>query len=192
MINIPKDWSLDEYQDVFTQNFWAGIQRDAKNDPTLLQRGIDGIKLLARDHARVPMSWSADEPHGGFSTSAGPTWMRANHSFRTINVAAQEVDPESTLAYYRTLLKTRKAHPRLFVSGLFELVETGQETFVFMKRDGEDRMVVALNFQKTGQAFSMPRQAVGKVHLALSSAGSGDLIEGELRPFEARIYLPLS
>ncbi|KAL8284186.1 hypothetical protein RQP46_004935 [Phenoliferia psychrophenolica] len=190
-INIPKEWSIEEYKDVFTQNFWAGIQRDAKHDPGLLKRGTDGIKLLARDHARVPMSWTAVEPHGGFSTTDGPTWMRANDSFRTINVAAQEDDPKSSLAFYRKLLALRKEHRALFVFGLFELVETGQETFVFVKRAGGDSMVVALNFTKTAQRFSVPQAVASQVALAMSSGGADTpVVEGTLSPFEARIYLP--
>mgnify|MGYP001605849147 FL=1 len=191
---MPASWPLEEYKDAFTKGFWADIERKATatSDTSLLERGLSGIQLLARDHARTPMQWTADAPHGGFSTTKGSTWMRANDSYRTINVADQEADSDSPLAFYRRVIAMRKANQRLFVFAEFELVDPdGEETFVFVKRQGEERMVVALNFTKETQPFSMPSAAAGKVRLELSSAGADDIEEGVLRPFEARIYLPL-
>ncbi|KAK4698645.1 hypothetical protein P7C70_g7628, partial [Phenoliferia sp. Uapishka_3] len=192
MINIDKSWPLSEYKDVMTVGFWADIVREARADPSLLKRGLHGIQLLARDHARTPMQWTSEAPHGGFSTSKGQTWMKANEAFATINAADQESDPNSPLAFYRSLLTLRKKEKELFIWGTFELLDAdGKETFVFLKHDAKENvMVVALNFTKIAQTFKLPIKVVGRVKLAMSTLG-GDSYPGQLGPFEARIYLPL-
>lgn len=192
MINLDKSVALEEYVDCGTIGAWDEVLNAAKTDSTIKKKGLEGIHKLARDHARTPMQWTADAPHGGFSSTTGKTWMRANDSFATINVAQQELDPESPLAFYRTLLQLRKALPELVIHGLFELVDRdNQQTFTFIKWGGEQAMVVALNFTTEPQPFTLPESMAGKVKLGVSSLGKGGVVLGNLRPFEAQIFLPL-
>lgn len=193
MVNIPPSWDIQkEYKDVGTIGFWEEIVHAAETDPSMIEKGLEGTHKIARDHARTPMQWTADAPHGGFSSTTGETWMRANDSFTTINVAQQEKDAESPLTFYRSLLKLRKAEPALVIRGLFELVDRDHEaTFLYVKRAGTKAMLVALNFTAATQAFVVPKALVGKVELGISSLGMPGVVAGELRAFEAQIFLPL-
>lgn len=191
MVNMPKSWPIEEYKDCGSIGALEEFENAAKLDPTMMEKGIYGLQRLARDHARTPMQWTSESPHGGFSTSTGETWMRVNDSFATINAAQQEKDATSPLAFYRKLLKLRKAEPELVIRGLFELVDRENEaTFVFAKHAGTKAMLVALNFTGEPQAFQVPKALEGKVALSVSSLGEGGVVAGKLRAFEAQIFLP--
>jgi oligo-1,6-glucosidase len=53
--------------------------------------------------------------NAGFTT--GIPWLKVNPNYQTINAEAQEKDPNSTLNYFRKLVKLRKKEPA-FVYGI--------------------------------------------------------------------------
>ncbi|MCD0451996.1 glycoside hydrolase family 13 protein [Actinocorallia sp. API 0066] len=65
-----------------------------------------------RDGCRVPLPWTGDVPPFGFGASAD-TWLPIPASWTPLTVAAQESDPESTLALYRRALSVRREDPAL-------------------------------------------------------------------------------
>ncbi len=79
----------------------------------------DNIWLEDRDGVRTPMQWS-DAVNAGFS-SASPDRLQdpvidnvkgdRTFSYRRVNVAAQEADPDSLLHTMRHLIAVRKRHP---------------------------------------------------------------------------------
>ncbi len=77
----------------------------------LRKRGI----LLNRDECRAPMQWDAG-PNAGFS-SVSP-WLPVHPKRSSINVAAQERDPQSLLSCYRSLLALRRESPALEAGAL--------------------------------------------------------------------------
>lgn len=74
---MPTDWPLDEYKDPASQNFYSALEKDLKNglDDGIhtLEGGMNSLRKIARDHARVPMSWASKEKQYGFS-SGDRTW----------------------------------------------------------------------------------------------------------------------
>ncbi|WNI22323.1 glycoside hydrolase family 13 protein [Streptomyces sp. ITFR-16] len=65
-----------------------------------------------RDGARVPLPWSGRSAPYGFSTAApGRTWLPQPDDWGPLTVAAQEADPDSTLALYRAALRLRRRYP---------------------------------------------------------------------------------
>lgn len=67
-----------------------------------------------RDGCRVPLPWSGDAPPFGFSPAPGTaTWLTQPAAWSALTVAAQELDPESTLNLYRQSLRIRRADPDL-------------------------------------------------------------------------------
>ncbi|BGP20095.1 hypothetical protein JCM10213v2_008230 [Rhodosporidiobolus nylandii] len=195
MINAPKSWDIDvEYKDVNTINTWREIREDAKklNDPSLVERGEAGIRLTARDHARTPMQWDNTKNAGFSSNPDAKPWMRVMDSYSEgINVAAQQDDPNSTLNFYRFLLKLRQQYRDLFVTGLFELHDAeNNETFVFTKTALDGRVaLVTLNFTATKQPFAVPEALAGKDGKLLFSTLGSDGEAKELGAYEARVYL---
>ena len=64
------------------------------------------------------MQWDGSAK-AGFTT--GTPWLKVNPNTETINVAAQEGDPDSVLNFYRQLITLRKAEPVL-VYGNYDLI----------------------------------------------------------------------
>ncbi|KAF2007075.1 glycoside hydrolase family 13 protein [Amniculicola lignicola CBS 123094] len=183
MINAPKEWSIGEYKDVESLNFWdeaVRLENDG-TDPTRKGRIMRGLQLMARDHARLPFQWN-DTKNGGFST--GKPWMRAHDLYPEINAEAQERDTHSVLSFYKRLLRLRKEHRDVFVYGSFELVdEEKANTFVFEKHYQEKSARVELNFTKEVQILE-EREGM---KLLVSSYGKAK--EGVLQPFEGRVFV---
>ncbi|KAJ4378129.1 hypothetical protein N0V83_000962 [Neocucurbitaria cava] len=183
MINIPKEWGMEEYKDVESQNYWAEAVRLAEDgtDPTRKERIGYGLQLMARDHSRLPFQWDGSI-NGGFST--GKPWMRAHDNYKSINAASQEKDADSVLSFYKRMLRLRKEHKDIFVYGTFELLDPDNlNTFVFRKRYQEKTALVVLNFTTTPQLMS------GTEEMKLLVSSQSKKIPGTLQPFEGRIYI---
>ncbi|MFD5222709.1 glycoside hydrolase family 13 protein [Streptomyces tendae] len=87
----------------------ATVPDDRIRDP-LWERS--GHTDRGRDGARVPLPWSGDRAPYGFTTAApGDTWLPQPDDWARHTVAAQDRDPDSTLALYREALRLRRAHP---------------------------------------------------------------------------------
>ncbi len=76
--------------------------------------------LLNRDECRLPMQWDPGM-HAGFAPATATPWLAVHPRSASINVAAQEVDPESLLHCYRGLLALRR-QSRALSAGALELV----------------------------------------------------------------------
>ncbi|ROW12792.1 hypothetical protein VMCG_00646 [Cytospora schulzeri] len=199
MVNIPKSWPIDEYKDIEGLGYYNEVARATGNDAEALARVVGNLSILGRDNARTPMQWD-DSPHGGFTGSKDVTpWMRVNDSYTEINVANQQKQPGSVLSFWKDMIKFRKAHADLLVYGSFEVLDPEEEkTFVFVKKHGEDRAVIALNFSDAEQEVRVPQYEGG--HWAFQfgnyegpgKSGGEKVAGGEkviLRPWEGQLYL---
>ena len=173
---------------------WRELKEDSErfNDPSLLERGRDGIQLTARDHSRTPMPWDSS-PNAGFSTNAdAKPWMRVMDSYREgLNVAVQEEDPNSTLNFYRKMLALRKEYKDVFILGQFELLDKKNEaTMIYTKtaQDGSRAALVVLNFTAESQSFEVPATLKGKIGQLLFSTVDGEE-NSKLAAYEARVFL---
>ncbi|BCS27846.1 glycoside hydrolase family 13 protein [Aspergillus puulaauensis] len=183
MVNAPRDWSIGEYKDIEGLGYYREAQRQAATgvSPDRPERIMEGLRVLARDHARLPMQWD-DTAEAGFSE--GTPWMRTHDMYREINVKRQEGDPGSVLSFWKTLLRLRREYRELFIHGTFEVVDyENQEVFTFLKSRGEHRALVVLNFTQTEQAWSRD-MAAGMQLLVSNYAAASET----LRPYEGRIY----
>lgn len=90
---------LSQMHDVDALQFYR--ERTKAGELTRSQ-ALAAINAKGRDHARTPMQWD-DSPHAGFTT--GTPWLEVNPNYETLNVAAQENDPESLLNWYRQLFR---------------------------------------------------------------------------------------
>ncbi|KAH7139479.1 alpha-glucosidase-like protein maltase [Dendryphion nanum] len=183
MINALKDFSIEEYKDVESQNFWKEAVRLSEDgtDPTRKERILHGLQLMARDHARLPFQWDTSA-NGGFTT--GEPWMRAHSLYKDINAKSQEKDHDSVLSFYKRLLRLRKEHKDVFVYGTFELTDPEDvNTFVFRKHYQEKTALIALNFTKT------PQPAPSRDGMALLASSYSKPTGDTLGPFEGRVYI---
>jgi alpha-glucosidase len=74
-----------------------------RQDPTWRRGGGVG-----RDGCRIPMPWDAAGPPFGFGPSGSTPWLPQPAAWGSLSVAAQENDPTSVLALYRSVLRTRR------------------------------------------------------------------------------------
>ncbi|MFH8530005.1 glycoside hydrolase family 13 protein [Streptomyces tendae] len=87
----------------------ATVPDDRIRDP-LWERS--GHTDRGRDGSRVPLPWSGDRAPYGFTTAdPGDTWLPQPDDWARHTVAAQDHDPDSTLALYRDALRLRHDHP---------------------------------------------------------------------------------
>lgn len=200
MINMPKSAPLTDYIDIESSNWIKLIkERRGTDDDAQLADVHQAVQILARDHARTPMQWDADT-NAGFSPAgaAAQPWMPVNESYKHINVAAQENDPDSVLSYWKAVIRLRKEHVDVFGHGDFTLHDHDNEAkFVYTKTapgGAGDKALVALNFTSDGQEFQMPAGFEGEVECVACNYGAGGKMEApavgdKLRPWEARVYL---
>ncbi|TWH01947.1 alpha-glucosidase [Nocardioides sp. J9] len=80
------------------------VPPEARQDPSWFRTGEPG-----RDGCRVPMPWSGSAPPYGFGGPEGTQpWIPQPAGWAGLTVEAQQADPDSTLAFYRRALATRR------------------------------------------------------------------------------------
>ncbi len=109
-------------------------------------------QTLGRDGARTPMPWTDTAPQAGFST--GEPWLPVDPAHLRLSVTAQAADPASILAFTRSLLALRRAHPALRI-GSITLADGNDDVLVFEREAGE-RLVCAFNPGNMTQAWVAP------------------------------------
>ncbi|CCG84095.1 protein of unknown function [Taphrina deformans PYCC 5710] len=181
MINAPRDWPIEEYRDVDSRN-WHAEHLAKDRGEVYMQQIMAGLRLLSRDHGRLPMQWS-NTAQAGFTT--GTPWTRVHDDFPSLNVDLQKVDESSVYHFYRTLLTLRK-QKRALRAGLFQMLEPdNQQTMVYLKSFEEEVLLVALNWTSDRQTYHVPENASGQWRRLI---GNGIGAKGVLEPYEAVIY----
>lgn len=190
MTNFPETWDMSEYKDVDSSNYYKMVHQRSGGDAKKLAAAKKSLQHLARDHARVPMSWSTAK-HNGFSPadSTAEPWMRPLEDAAACNAEQQKADKGSVLAFWKKMLAVRRAHSDLLVHGEFDdLDNANQDVFVFSKTWRGKRAVAVCNFTDKARALELPA-GIGssKRDMLISSLGGDD--GAELGAWEGRLYL---
>jgi alpha-amylase len=119
---------------------------------------------------RTPMPWDATT--GGGFTTATP-WYSFAPGRERANVATQTSDAGSLLSHYRKLIRARHASPALARGSLEILTERGP-VLAFVRRAGEDRVLVAINLGGEPQRVSLE---FGAQHAAALYATPGVTVD---------------
>jgi len=157
----------------------------------------DNIWLEDRDGVRTPMQWS-DAVNAGFS-SASPDRLQdpvidnvkgdRTFSYRRVNVAAQEADPDSLLHTMRHLIAVRKRHPAFGRGDLTWLECSSPAVAAYSRATAYERFFIVQNLSGTPQAVTLEMRTVASSvrdllsgrRLSISEDGSLALT---LRPYE--------
>lgn len=93
------------------------------------QEALDILNKQSRDQARVPMPWD-DSLFGGFSKHI--PWIKVHHDYQNLNVKKQEANLNSTLNYYRRLIKLRKSKKfiDIYKYGKFEAINIDNDNVI--------------------------------------------------------------
>jgi alpha-glucosidase len=186
MVNAPGDsYPVTEYKDIDSLGYYEMVAQRSGSDPVALERAFATMQHLARDHARIPVSWDGKKPNAGFS-AAEKTWMKTHPLSREINVASQLGDDKSVLAFWKNMLKFRKEHEDGLVYGDFELQAADhQELFTYTKTTHDGRTyVVVLNFSGVKKIW----QPEASLKMLVSTV-EGKERDSLLSPYEGRVYV---
>ena len=163
MNNIKFD-RIEDYRDIETLNYYKKLQ----NENGDLDYFLNGQKISARDNSRTPFQWD-DSKNAGFTN--GSPWLKVNPNYKKINVAAQEKDPNSTLNYFRKMVKLRKALPEL-VYGKYDLLERDNEkVYAYTRTYNGKKVLVLLNFSSSKTKFEMPKK-IGALNVLMNNFAS--------------------
>ena len=140
------------------------ISADRVRDPW--ERNVPGLGL-GRDPVRTPMPWTA-ERNGGFTE--GDPWLPLGPDHEAASVEAQARDPRSVLSLYRALLALRRAEPALAVGNIAPVAAT-EQVLAYERRDGDRRLLVALNMSAEACRIDVPAGAAVRLSTRLDRAG---------------------
>lgn len=115
------------------------------------------VSLYNRDNARTPVQWN-DEKNAGFTT--GIPWLMVNPNYTKINVAAQETDENSVLAFYKKMTALRKTpeYKETFVYGDVIPFEEERHNLMAYHRKADKDVLVIGNFQRERQSVTLPEE----------------------------------
>ncbi len=150
------------------------------------------ILAATRDCCRSPIQWR-NAANAGFSPAEVSPWLPVNVNYAMgVNVAEQDLNPDSHLSFCRHLLKLRKENPAL-ITGNYQALEedsTAYLAFLRHEQNGGQTCLIALNFSATQQTLQLDL-ADQSCEVIFSSCGreGQKLLLGrlELSPFEVLI-----
>ncbi|MEX2319781.1 MAG: alpha-amylase family glycosyl hydrolase, partial [Saccharospirillum sp.] len=180
MTNYPFT-ELQQFDDVAIHNLaWQRREQGWGEEDILTS-----IRDNARDNARTPMQWDGSK-HGGFTT--GTPWLAVNPNARYINVAAQQQDPDSVLAYYQQLIRLRREHPTL-IYGQYDLLFDNHPQIFAYRRTADRQFVVMCNLSDAPARFEPAALQLVEARLVLGNQTADQpVLPGVLGPYEARVY----
>ena len=119
------------------------------------EEALEYAYRFSRDNARTPVQWSSAD-NAGFT--AGTPWMRVNPNYRTINVEAEQADPNSVYTFYKELIQLYKdpAYHGTFTFGKLVPFAREQKNLIAYERQGDgQKLLIAVNFQKEPQTVTL-------------------------------------
>ena len=183
MTNVQFD-KVEDYQDVqSTGLYYSKLEQGMSHEDIM-----EIIWATARGNSRTPMQWN-DGVNSGFTT--GTPWLAVNPNYQTINVEAQEEDPDSILNFYKRMINLRKSDD-VFMYGAYDLLfEDHPEIYAYTRTLGEKSVLILCNLTKKETLVNLESLSVSSEQLLLANVlvkEHESLSKLELKPFEARIY----
>ncbi|MCL6646900.1 MAG: maltose alpha-D-glucosyltransferase [Chloroflexi bacterium] len=123
----------------------------------------DNIYLGDRDGVRTPMQWSSDR-NAGFSEANEqqlylPVIVDPEYHYQAVNVAVQQKNPQSLLNWMKQIIALRKRF-RAFSRGSLELLApSNHRVLAFIRRSGEETILVVANLSRFVQAVKLDLSA---------------------------------
>jgi maltose alpha-D-glucosyltransferase/alpha-amylase len=170
----------------------------------------DNIYLGDRNGVRTPMQWSGDR-NAGFSDANPqklylPAIIDPEYHFGTVNVEAQQANPNSLLWWMKRIIALRKRY-QAFGRGTIEfLYPDNRKVLVFLRQYEEETILVVVNLSRLVQYVDldlsrfkghMPTELFGGIEFPIINDRPMFLTLGphafywfELHPAERRSYVP--
>ncbi|MBS1668852.1 MAG: alpha-glucosidase [Bacteroidetes bacterium] len=178
MNNIKFD-RIEDYKDIESINNYAL----AKSRGEDLHAFIEAQKISARDNGRTPFQWDSSM-NAGFTT--GTPWLKVNPNYKTVNVAAEEKDPNSCLHYFRRMVKLRKSN-LVLVYGKYQLLDKeNPNVYAYTRELNGKKLLVLLNFSSKPASVNTGID-ISKAKLLIYNYSSPST-NATLQPYEAAVY----
>jgi oligo-1,6-glucosidase len=169
----------DMYEDVQTRYTYA--HSNTKKPPEVR---LQKMWRSSRDSARTPVQWDSTA-NAGFTT--GTPWFYVNPNYKSINVAAQEADPDSILNFYRKAIHLRKSLPVVRHGTYKEHFPMNPDLYIYSRETEEQKLLVVCSFSDRLTAMKLPEGFdLSGAELILTNYATPSAL---LRPYESRVYL---
>ncbi|KZT60559.1 glycoside hydrolase family 13 protein [Calocera cornea HHB12733] len=197
MVNMPREWGLEEYKDVKTRLYWNEVlnprETEANPNPDMSDI-LSDLAHKARDHARLPMQWD-DSPNAGFAPAGATPWMRVHEDYREWNAKEQRGREGSVFGFWKRMIAFRKMSPACTYGHFHQLAPDHPQIFAYRKLHRCQRLTVILNFSSTPTLWRLPEELA-------SAASTHKIVMGnyedavkidkdrwvEMRPWEAVVW----
>ncbi len=180
-LRLPR---IDMYPDVLTRGQARKALKFLSEDQVLRL-----TQESERDSARTPMQWS-DGPNAGFTE--GEPWFYVNENCRSVNVEAQESDPDSLLNFYRELIAFRKRDPIVRDGTYTEYLPQSPNFYVYCRELAGRRLLVIASLVAKETYFTCPEDfRLDSGELIFKNHDLNVTVNNAFtaRPYELRVYL---
>ncbi|MCD6577702.1 MAG: maltose alpha-D-glucosyltransferase [Anaerolineaceae bacterium] len=138
----------------------------------------DNINLKDRDGVRTPMQWSA-KTNAGFSKRLNgklflPVIDSKEFSYKKINVAEQENNPNSLLNKVINMIEVRKKYSAFGTQNTTFLKEHNPEVFSIIRENGQEKIYCLHNLSQSKQHLNTGAENLVKI---LGISGSDDIVK---------------
>ena len=155
MTNIKFD-KIEDYRDIEMMAEYGKVKNAGGDLKAFLETQKNGG---ARDNGRTPMQWDS-LANAGFTT--GIPWLKVNDNKNEINVAAAEKNANSTLHYFRKMIKLRKDNIDLLVYGKYTLLDApNADVYAYTRETDKQKVLVLLNFKNKIAVFDKGKMQLG-------------------------------
>jgi alpha-glucosidase len=106
-----------------------------------------------RDGERTPMQWD-DSANAGFST--GTPWLPVPPTYKTVNVKTEDSQPDSMLAWYKSLIGLKKNNPAFAQGTNLMLDQDNTKVLSWLRQTADGKqVVVSCNFTADPQTVNL-------------------------------------
>lgn len=142
---------------------------------------IHSINVKGRDNARRPVQWN-NHAFAGFSTVE--PWIAVNDNYEKINVEQALANPDSIFYTYQKLIALRKANP-IMIWGDFELVDTQDEVFAYLRKYQGETWLVVTNFSNEAHDFKYDNAKAKEIVIENMPVQLSECLDLTLKPWQA-------
>jgi len=142
-------------------------------------------EFKGRDGCRTPMPWRGDDAQGGFTT--GAPWLPMSPAHLPLAVNRQQADPDSMLAFSRSMLHWRRAQPLLHTAAI-AFFDAPEPVLWFERREGARSLQAVFNLGPAPMSIVLRDELRPLVDAPLASSATLGGPEGRtlaLAPFGA-------
>lgn len=173
--------SVEQYRDVECLNYFKILLEQGKSE-------TEALKILgerSRDNGRTPMQWSP-EKFAGFSTVE--SWISSPENYKKFNVEVEELDENSVLNFYKTLVKFRKEN-KIVQDGSINFIERENNDVIAYRRslDGKN-LIVLCNFREKEISLREKNLSDWSADGYKKVLGNYEGLSENLRPYEVVVF----